>query len=367
MNKGFSVYLDLVRFIAACLVYIYHSNQRLLVENILPASDFGHSSVIVFFVLSGFVIAYVTDTKENTWTSYWASRLSRVYSVAVPAIVLTLLLDTIGRTLFPQLYLDYPYDHFFTRSLSSFVFANEVWFISITLFSNVPYWSICYEIWYYAAFGILMFIPRKTAIVLLFLLATALGPKIILLAPIWSMGVLLYYWQAPRRLSRLISWWLFWVTIILMVLFHHYSISPAITDWLKAMMGADLHREFTFSKFFPADYILGILVVANFAAMRNLAEQIEPLVRPIERPIKLLAGYTFTLYLLHQPLFLFWAAVLRGDPSGYGYWLATTMLMAASVGIVGYFTENKRHGLRMRIEETLCQLDKRLRRLHGEA
>lgn len=367
MNKGFSLYLDLVRFIAACLVYIYHSNQRLLVENILPASDFGHSSVIVFFVLSGFVIAYVTDTKENTWTSYWASRLSRVYSVAVPAIVLTLLLDTVGRTLFPQLYLDYPYDQFLTRSLSSFVFANEVWFISITLFSNVPYWSICYEIWYYVAFGILMFIPRKTAIVLFLLLATVLGPKIILLAPIWSIGVLLYYWQVPRRLSLMISWWIFWVTIISIVLFHHYGISPAITHWLKEMMGVDLHREFTFSKFFPADYILGILVAANFAAMRNLAGQIEPLMRPIERPVKLLAGYTFTLYLLHQPLFLFWAAVLRGDPSGYGYWLATTILMAASVGIVGYFTENKRHGLRIRIEGALYQLNERLRRLHGEA
>ena len=38
MNKGFSVYLDLVRFVAACLVYIYHSNQRLLVEDSSPAA-----------------------------------------------------------------------------------------------------------------------------------------------------------------------------------------------------------------------------------------------------------------------------------------------------------------------------------------
>ena len=138
MNKGFSVYLDLVRFIAACLVYIYHSNQRLLVEEILPASNFGHSSVIVFFVLSGFVITYVTDTKENTWTSYWASRLSRVYSVAMPAIVLTLVLDTFGRNLFPALYASYPYDQSLARLRGSFLFANEVWFISITSFPIFP-------------------------------------------------------------------------------------------------------------------------------------------------------------------------------------------------------------------------------------
>ncbi len=367
MNKGLSVYLDLVRFIAACLVYIYHSNQRLLIEEILPASNFGHSSVIVFFVLSGFVIAYVTDTKENTWTSYSASRLSRVYSVAIPAIVLTLVLDTVGRNLFPAIYAGYPYDQFLIRSLSSFIFANEVWFISITSFSNVPYWSICYEIWYYAAFGILMFVPHKTAIVLLLALAATLGPKVILLAPIWGMGVLLYYWQAPRRLSGRASWYLFWATIAAIVLFHYQGVSPAITEWLKTQMGPDLHREFTFSKFFPADYILGILMATNFAAMRNVAWQIEPFMRIIEHPVKTLASYTFTLYLLHQPLFLFWAAVLRGDPSGHGYWLATTALMAASVGIIGYFTENKRHTLRKGIEKALGRIDGRLGVRHGEA
>src|SRR5438309_938443 len=102
MNKPFSIYLDLVRFIAACLVYMYHSNQRLVIKEILPASFFGHSAVIVFFVLSGFVIAFVTDTKEKTWVSYSASRISRIYSVAVPAILLTILLDALGRHLYPD-------------------------------------------------------------------------------------------------------------------------------------------------------------------------------------------------------------------------------------------------------------------------
>jgi peptidoglycan/LPS O-acetylase OafA/YrhL len=89
MNRSFSVYLDVVRFTAAFLVYLYHSNQRFLSEAILPASHYGHSSVIVFFVLSGFVIAFVTDTKEFRLPAYAASRISRVYSVTVPAIVLT--------------------------------------------------------------------------------------------------------------------------------------------------------------------------------------------------------------------------------------------------------------------------------------
>ncbi len=38
---------------------------------------------------------------------------------------------------------------------------NEVWFISITSFSNVPYWSICYEMWYYVGFALIVFLPGR--------------------------------------------------------------------------------------------------------------------------------------------------------------------------------------------------------------
>ena len=136
MNKPFSIYLDLVRFVAACLVYLYHSNQRLLVQEVLPASNFGHSSVIIFFVLSGFVIAYITDTRENRLVTYAASRISRVYSVALPAVLLTVVLDAAGRQLYPALY-GYPFDNFLLRGAASLLMLNEVWFVSITSFSNV--------------------------------------------------------------------------------------------------------------------------------------------------------------------------------------------------------------------------------------
>lgn len=356
MNRGFSIYLDLVRFLAACLVYLYHSNQRLLVEAILPASNYGHSSVIVFFVLSGYVITYITDTKENTWTSYSASRLSRVYSVAIPAVVLTLILDAFGRALYPALYSGYPGDQLALRSLASLFFANEIWFISITSLSNVPYWSICYEIWYYAAFGLLTFLPRRAGWVAVALLALVLGPKVLLLAPIWGLGVLLYRWHWPKRWSIGWSWILLAGTFLAIAAFHYFGISGTITDGLRDFMGPDRHKEFTFSKFFPADYILGVLVFVNFAAMRNVAPLVERLFLAVEKPVKILASYTFTLYLLHQPFFLFWAAVIRGDAKGYGYWIATTFLVAVSVGLVGYFTENKRHLIRKRLELELCRL-----------
>jgi len=346
MNRPFSVYLDLVRFIAAFLVYLYHSNQRFLTEAILPASNYGHSSVMVFFVLSGFVIAYVTATKENSLASYSASRMARVFSVTVPAICLTLALDAVGRSQYPEIYAGYPYDQFLPRILGSLSMLNEIWLISITSFSNVPYWSICYEWWYYVTFAMVTFLPLRSGIFLALVTALILGPKLILLAPIWWLGVLLYHW---RRLHDLPVGWsclLLIASVTGIVVYHATGVSESASTWLKGLLGDELHRSLTFSKFFVADYLLGILVFLNFAGARNVLARYGTFLLTMEKPVRFLANYTFTLYLLHQPLFLFWGAMVKGDPAGPWYWLTVTVLMLASVAIVGHFTENRRKAIR---------------------
>ncbi len=350
MSKSFSIYLDLVRFAAACLVYLYHSNQRLLISEILPASNYGHSSVIVFFVLSGFVIAYITATKENRLATYAASRISRVYSVVVPAIVLTIAMDSVGRQLYPELYA-YPYDKFLIRIFSSLLLLNEVWFISITSFSNVPFWSICYEFWYYVAFALVMFLPRWQGLLLVGLLSVVLGPKVVLLAPIWIAGVVLYRWRSLEGISESFGWLLLIGSLIGLVGFHWVDVTALFATQFKALVGPAWHAEFTFSKFFLSDYLLGLLVFLNFVGMRRVCDRLAPVLFFVERPVRFLAGYTFTLYLLHQPLFLFWGAVIRGDPAGPGYWLMTTALVSVSVLAIGYFTESKRHLLKRWLEQ----------------
>ncbi len=358
MNKGFSVYLDLVRFVAACLVYLYHSNQRLLVQDILPASNYGHSSVIVFFVLSGYVIAFVADTKEKIWTDYAASRISRIYSVAIPALLLTIVLDAVGRRLYPGLY-DYPFDQFVIRVASSLLMANEVWFISITSFSNVPYWSICFEMWYYIGFGLLTFLPLRIGLPLTVVTALALGPKIVLLAPIWAAGVALHRWHALQRMPEPLAWMLAVGSTVAIVLFHALGVEPWSTAQLKAALGEPLHTNMTFAKFFPSDYLLGLLVFLNFAGMRKVCERRAGLFARVEKPVRSLAAYTLTLYLLHQPLFLFWGAVIRGDPKGHVFWWSITAMVALSVFLVGTFTEGRRQRLKRIVQRWLEHLDTR--------
>lgn len=360
MNRSFSIYLDLVRFGAAVLVYLWHSNMRLLVTDILPVSNYGHSAVIVFFVLSGFVIAYVTDTKEKTWVAYGASRLSRVYSVVVPTLVLTLLLDTAGRQLYPALY-DYPYDRFILRVLGCGLMLNESWWVSITYFSNVPYWSIAFEFWYYVIFALVMFLPRGWRVLAVLVACAFVGPKIVLLLPVWWAGVLLYRWRWLQTWSNGLSWLLVLLSTAGIVGMH----AAGVYDWAAAftrdMLGEQRFIELTFARFALADYLLGLLVFIQFAAVRNVSEQLSALLLRIERPVRWLAGYTFTLYLMHQPLFLFWGAVVRGDPSGHGFWWLITALTALSVVAVGAVTEHRRSALRRRLQQGLEWLQDRSR------
>lgn len=362
MNKGFSIYLDLVRFVAACLVYLYHSNRRLLIEDILPANNYGHSAVIVFFVLSGYVIAYVTDTREKNWMDYTASRLSRIYSVALPTVFLTILLDGIGRQLYPALY-NVPFDQFAIRSVASLLMLNEVWLVSITSFSNVPYWSICFESWYYVAFGLLTFLPQRLGLLATAIVAVLLGPKIALLAPIWAAGVVLQRWKVLERMSERLGWCLVVGSTLAIVFFHWIDIPGIVSMQLKSWIGDRLYVELTHSNHFLSDYLLGVLVFLNFAGMRRIGERIAGLMSFIERPARFLAAYTLTLYLLHQPLFLFWGAVIRGDPSGPGFWWSVTAMVAISVVVIGHFTESRRHGLKRVLQRTFNAVNARWRPL----
>jgi peptidoglycan/LPS O-acetylase OafA/YrhL len=281
--------------------------------------------------------------------------------VAVPAIVLTLLLDFTGRALLPALYGNYPFDQFAARVGASALMMNEVWLISITSFSNVPYWSICYEIWYYAAFGIAMFLPARWALPLLLCVSAILGPKILLLAPIWISGVLLHRWTLPKQISVTAASWLLIASIAGVVWFHATDVQGQATEFLRSLLGARLHEQLTFSKFFLSDYLLTVFVFSNCVAMRCLAEKVPAMWSAMERPVRFVAGYTFTLYLLHQPLFLFWGATLRGDPKGPGYWLMITALTFGSVLLIGHFTESRRHLLRQWLLRTLQGWDHRLR------
>ena len=115
MNKGLSVFLDLSRWVAAILVLVTHLNNRMFIHfgGVSPndrsiglyiwtfVCGFAHHAVVIFFVLSGFLVGgkLMRDAKKIDYgylSKYSIARISRIYTVLIPALALTTLLDWVG-------------------------------------------------------------------------------------------------------------------------------------------------------------------------------------------------------------------------------------------------------------------------------
>jgi peptidoglycan/LPS O-acetylase OafA/YrhL len=159
-----------------------------------------------------------------------------------------------------------------------------------------------------------------------------------------------------NRLAQWQSWVLFLASWPLYGLFQHYQLTEMGSQLLLRWIGAKWHYQAEFSKFFINDYLLALIIAANFIGYRGVAHHFSAVLFPLEKPIRWLAGFTFSLYILHQPLLQFYAAVFNGDPSGplfYFEMMAATLL---SVGIIGAFTEHKRYQLRTWIRSMLVAM-----------
>src|SRR5216684_7017015 len=105
MRRETSLYLDLARILAASAVFVHNAKKESITSGFLsPLGQFGDEAVIIFFVISGIVIAYVTHQRENSAVSYALARLSRLWSVIIPAVILTVILDCIGPHIDPAVY-----------------------------------------------------------------------------------------------------------------------------------------------------------------------------------------------------------------------------------------------------------------------
>ena len=343
MTRSFSVYLDLVRFLAAFVVLLHHA--RYLYDPGYFIFAFGHEAVIVFFVLSGYVIAYVTETKERTLKSYTLSRLARIYSVALPAILLTGLFDFFGFLSNPEAYPPgaQAWDHIVLRVLGSLAFLNQIWFVSMQPFSNVPYWSLGYEVWYYAGFALVTYIGGRRGWLLFFALALFLGPKIILLMPLWWGGVLVYRSKTLRRTSPRLAWMLLLLSLAGLVGYLEWNIGAWGKQFLVPFLGPEWTYEFVSSKRFLADYYLGFFVAMHFVALRALCERHQDVPERVAKPIRALAGSTFTLYLLHRPLILFYFAVFQLESVSPALYVALLGLIVATAYGIALVTEQQKH------------------------
>ena len=355
MSRSFSLYLDLLRLLAALAVMVSHTVGFTFGPELPIPNSVGHNAVIVFFLLSGYVIAYVVDRKENNPREFWVSRLARIYSVALPAVLLTPLIDSVGLKLSPEFYAAglTTYDYPAVRILASLAFVNELWLVSIMPFSNSPFWSLCYEMSYYLLFSIYCFTSGRKRWCLMGLAALVIGPKVLLLAPIWALGVVVYRKRSWYAISIRAGWCLWVVSLVGIVVFQCYDISKMVSAWTDGQLGRRLYTLLHFSQRFLADYLLALLIAMNFVGFRRIADQFASGFSISAPAIRFASSFTFSIYLFHLPFVLLFVILFRGMGPGIAYLLATLGCTLAVVLPLGAITERQKDGLKFWLSRKL--------------
>lgn len=307
LNKETSLYLDLIRFLAAFIVLIVHAfDVRLTGGFLWQLSAYGQTAVMVFFVMSGYVIAYVVDQREKTAQQYFLARAARLFSVIIPALSLTLIFNELGNYFISEDYQG-PWNdnepYYLWRYLITLFFSQGIWHGGLSPTNNGAFWSITFEAVYYILFAILVFVPKlSTRLVLLILVALVAGPTIILMFPIWLMGVLVYkLHQYNHKISDYIAVLIFFISLAIMAFsdsYRHYF--EYENQWLSR------HN-------IVGDYIDGAMFALHLMFAPQVLKYIKTILLFFEKPITYFASLTFCLYLFHLPIVRFLGVISPFD------------------------------------------------------
>ncbi len=343
MNRETSIYLDLTRFVAALTVFLGHvSGQRLTGGFLWQFGPFMAEAVAIFFVLSGFVIGYVADSKENTPSVFAINRAARILSVTAPTLAITFALDTLGRTLRPDLYnASWGYDPQGQAwsFLACLFFINELWTNRIHPGSALPYWSLGYEVWYYITFALAVFTRRRVAWVALALMVV--GPKIAAMFPLWLLGLGTYRLSQRMSLARSTGIAI-WLGSILLWIGYEMFLRPR--GWLQGWGPSFIERPEILT-----DYIPGLCFATNLVGFIAASPWLGRPLLGLARPIRWAAGATFTLYLMHLPIAQFLTTVVPWPPTAWATRVTIPLLTLTLVFLVAAVTERKKEAWRRAI------------------
>jgi peptidoglycan/LPS O-acetylase OafA/YrhL len=344
ITPSLSILLDLVRGLAAVAVLVGHAVALRIYTGPFPFSEMlQHNAVIVFFVLSGLVISSSIRRNKYALSDYFIARMSRILPVSIPALLFAAGCYSIGHALGVP---NFSAAHYASLSLRSFMMP--LFFVSETAYGvgpawDQPYWSLCYEESYYALFGCAMLLGGPKRAIWCAAIAIIAGAKILLLAPIWLAGVWLTYFGCARPVSLRAGIGYVAVAAAALPLITHFSWHGS--EWASAVIGRTA-AEIAPSQYFVTDYALGLAIGLGFIGARPIAERFYPLLQKFERPIRALAGCTFTMYLFHWPLFSLMRALGWTCGQNALSFVFVLVLTIAASALLARVTEHRRNAVR---------------------
>lgn len=331
--------MHLMRGVAALLVLCEHVKNRVFGPEVnletfgalakLPrvVLSLGHESVIVFFVLSGFLVGrkMLLVRKRSDVLGYFIARFSRIYVVAVPALLLSWITANVTTSILGFSYYHSGPDQSCSPSLLdvtwNLLLVNKI--LVPTLCSNTPFWSIQNEMSYYLLFAVAFFgatltrSSRERLVCAISLLAVV---AFLAWEPIGTANTLLYsgFWLAGA-IGSLKNAKAVWALLAVAMIY--------VSIWLA---GLRLEGQFA------TDITVGALTMACILAGHHT-----PIPRQVSAMGRIASDVSFSLYLVHVPVIdvLTSIAIARDtgpgtlDESSPTAWLLVTLYIAAALAV----------------------------------
>jgi peptidoglycan/LPS O-acetylase OafA/YrhL len=358
--------LTSIRFIAALTVVLSHFSERGLLtlpKPIFDMLDGGRSAVSMFFVLSGFILAYTyrSQIASTGPRQFFVARFARIYPVILLGLVLCV--PVIGVLLYTN-DTERMADFFTLRdhvplalllSLVSQLLLINAWFpfAAINQPWNGPSESVACEVFFYAMFPWLL---RK-------LDALGIGRVLLACAAIWlAQGALDYLTLTYVPIAR--SAFLVFMLPLLRIPEFILGMGAALVFLPMREGGATRQNDailmVTFSligilafsawqpAFFPKYFPVFYLQAPFFAVLiLGLALMERPVLGILnQRWLVRLGEASYSLYLVHLPILLL--AILAGFDSDNG-WMAIVFAIAFSVVVFQFYEEPIRRAIRARL------------------
>ena len=319
------------------------TDKTILVRAVYFATGLGHEAVMVFFVLSGYFIsaAVLRALEQGKWGWGWylSRRMTRLYVVLIPALLIGLALDRAGIALFG---LDGPYGagaayrHIILAPvgerlglpilLGNAAYLQEI--VTPTFGSNGPLWSLSYEFWYYMMFPCLALAllgriaaPRRIAFALAPLaIAYFVGPLIAAYFLIWLFGLAVFVMPPAGRGGLPPTVW--WAAVAAAAAAALAALALSRSGGL-GLIGSDFVVALAFAT----------LIYMLTQAPVRAAEPAEGRTG-FGRLAHFLAGFSYTLYLIHLPILVFLTAwhVARGG----AWWQPDATHLAYGAGVAAF-------------------------------
>lgn len=308
------------------------SAKNPMLQIVYFGTSLGHQAVMIFFVLSGFLITTSVFRSFRgrywSWRWYLSRRLSRLWVVLIPALVICTAWDFAGLLRFSDsgVYTgaagNMVLEFVVAARLTPLVFIGNAAFLQGVVVppygSDAPLWSLSFEWWYYLLWALLAcaIFARQARWRVLSVMAGAavllfVGRDIAAYFPIWLLGLIPAFGR-QRQLVR----------------FFAVRKISAVCLLVAAL---------TVLRFIPTAYVSDLAVAAATAillrafTMRAGGEG-EGYVRA-GAAVRTLASFSYTLYLVHLPPLVFMYAWRRTH--SLPLWQPTLPHLLAAFAILG--------------------------------